>query len=73
MEDTRYVEYFESALKIDEPAGAAERLEAIRSLAAHVEAHLAPQDIPHDIRQSELELARAAAEKLIWIKQKQTG
>lgn len=65
MEDTRYVEYFESALKTDTPASAAERIEAIRSLTAHIEANLADQNLPHDIRQSELELARAAAEKLI--------
>jgi len=65
MEDTRYAEYFESALKTDLPASPTERIEAIRSLTAHIEANLADQDLPHEVRQSELELARAAAEKLI--------
>ena len=64
MEDTRYVEYFESALT-QTPASTAERVEAIRSLTAHVEANLAAQNLPPEVHQSELELARAAAEKLI--------
>lgn len=64
MEDTRYVEYFESAL-IDAPAAAAERAETIRSLTAHIEANLAQQDLPPEVREAELELARAAAEKLL--------
>lgn len=64
MEDTRYVEYFEAAL-VETPANVSERVEAIRSLTAHVEANLAAQNLPPEVHQSELELARAAAEKLI--------
>lgn len=64
MEDTRYVEYFESALT-DAPATGAERVEAVRSLSAHIEASLARQNLPPDIHENELELARAAAEKFL--------
>ncbi len=64
MEDTRYVEYFEAAL-VETPANAAQRVETIRSLTAHVEANLAEQNLPPEVHQAELELARAAAEKLI--------
>lgn len=64
MEDTRYVEYFEAALT-DAPAAGPERLEAVRSLSAHVEASLAQQNLPPEIHETELELARAAAEKFL--------
>lgn len=65
MEDTRYVEYFESALQADAVTGATQRAEAIRSLTQHIEANLAEQNLPPEVHQAELELARAAAEKLL--------
>ncbi len=64
MEDTRYVEYFETALA-DAPLAATERAEAIRSLSAHIEANLSQQNLPPEVREAELELARSAAEKLL--------
>ena len=65
MEDTRYDDYFATALKADTPASTGDRIEAVRSLTAHIESNLAAQDIPADVRASELALARAAADKLI--------
>lgn len=65
MEDTRYDDYFATALKADTPASTGDRIEAVRSLTAHIESNLAAQDIPPDVRASELALARAAADKLI--------
>ena len=65
MEDTRYVEYFESALQADAVTDAAQRAAAIRSLTEHIEANLAEQNLPPEVHKAELELARAAAEKLL--------
>ena len=64
MEDTRYVDYFETALSAA-PATGNDRVDTIRSLSAHIEANLVAQNLPPDIHEAELELARAAADKLL--------
>lgn len=65
MDDTRYDDYFATVLQAETTASTAERIEAIRSISAHIEENLAQQDLPHDVREAELALAREAAEKLI--------
>jgi hypothetical protein len=64
-DDTRYDDYFAAALDADAHADQDRRIEALRSLRSEVEAHIAGQNLPPDLHESELALARAAAEKLI--------
>jgi len=64
-DDTRYDDYFAAALDTDAHVDQDRRIEAVQSLRSEVEAHIAGQNLPPDLHESELALARAAAEKLI--------
>lgn len=62
--DTRYDDYFAAALSERAASDPTEHVQALKSLLEHVENSLASQELAPDVRDSELALARAAAEKL---------
>lgn len=64
-DDTRYDDYFAAALDAGAHDDQHQRIDAVRTLTSEIEAHIVGQDLPPDLREAELALARAAAERLI--------